>query len=547
MITISRAMEILLLTLLLSVFLALSTRNLRYDYAHSDEVVFGSQAVDLIESSIKNYRCTKVWVPMAGKNVPINNITDYNYALPSLMLLPVFYILGISVWSLKMLPILLAIMSVAMLYYVIKRIFGQPLAFITILLSVTSPIYIYYNRTGLLNREAMIVSFFIASILFYLIYEKKKNNIYLYMAALLLGSIASIKIAAMAYYTGLAVAAAVIYKKPWKMFSIKQLIGILLFFSIGSSLFIYYNISTKGSAFYPIISYTSGKKAVLPAIKDRIHHFSALIKEKEPGMERIAFSVQSSRLSLLLFLLFWSAFICNWLYYLFLCSNNTERKTFYFINMLYGCVFVCSFFSPATIGPNHIIIMFPFPQVVVALFIRNIYELKIIGKYKVLSTALKYSAVAILLGATVFKSVLIAKYQSIYALEKNGYSTVDVRNVGLLNYIREHNLFPVRFIDTDTDEIAYFISKGEMPVYNRALPRTPPREEVEAWMQNILLEKYPQYFVYTYKLSIYTCDDGDQKMQFIKEYLQKQGKRLELYDTIKDAKGRALYSIFEAK
>ena len=41
MYSINKPIEIFLLALALSVFLALSTRNLRYDNANSDEVVWG--------------------------------------------------------------------------------------------------------------------------------------------------------------------------------------------------------------------------------------------------------------------------------------------------------------------------------------------------------------------------------------------------------------------------------------------------------------------------------------------------------------------------
>ncbi len=541
MYSINKPIEIFLLALALSVFLALSTRNLRYDNANSDEVVCGSQALSLIDNNINTERSASVWMKIGAKRLPVNNITDYCFALPAFMLLPVFRVLGTSVWSLKMLPILLALISLPMLYFVLKKIFGQPAALITVFLSVISPLYIHYNRSGLFNKETLIASLFIVSMFFYTLYKKNNNNIYLVIVSLLLGSLASIKVAAGAYYAGLASCA---MAKPWKMFDKKQLAAILLFFTIGSSFFIYFNAATGGSSFESITRYISGKEALLPAVTTRIQHFGTLIKEKEPVMERETFSVQSSRVSMLLFLLFWGALACNWLYYLFMAPHTPERENFFFANILYGSVFICSCFSPASFVPNHLIIMFPFPQLITALFIKNCYTAGKDLRSPAISSILKYSAVAVLFAVVALKSILVNKYQSFYVSQRNGYSTVDARNENLVRYIGEHHLVPVRFIDTDTDELAFFISKGGMPVYKRTLPATPSREEVELWMRECSKDKYPQYFVYTYKLSVYDYSDNDQKMLWIKEYLRKSGKQLQLLNTLSDEHGHALYAVY---
>lgn len=516
------------------IFLGFSLHNLSREHANSDESAFGSLAVAMMAHDNSHLRHVTTTIPFFnGTRIPVNVMRDYTYTGATFLLLPALLITEPSLILLRVLPVLFAAMGIFLLFFIIAHIWGKRTAAATALLLSLSPTFIHYARSGLLTTEPLINALFIISLFLFLRGMKKDSTAWLCAASFAAGLCISIKFSAAAYYAGFLFAAGLAYAIGKLRVSLTpaRIACYALFFLCGAGLFVYHNAVTGGSAFQGLISTSPAPVTFNEALAQRAHHFCALVKEKEPGMETVAFTLNSSRVSMVLFILFWCACAANMFEWVRSIRKGDVDLRLPLAVIFFGTVFVCSACSPGSLRPVHLSMLYPFPQLMAGLLVtRTIPRL-----------TRKYAApisIAVLCLFIFCQSALVLKFQRFYA------SQTGDQEYGIRTLIAELSRLPSRptaFLNADTDEAVYYLSRGAVASNRIALAANAAERTVLSWADDTIIPG--SYLVTSNKTSLYAVDDTD-KLAAISQWVKHRGMTMRAISTIPGTDGQPLHTIY---
>lgn len=457
------------------VFLSFTITNIRYTELVVDEANPTLWGVYFLKNKdIRNFFPADIH--LFGRWFPVRLATPYLFALPSYLLLPFLIVFGINVFAVKMLGIVLSVLALPMLYYICRKLFNRKVGLITILLLALSPNFIDSSRMGLRITEPIINFFFISSVFFFIKYYNEKRSFYLYLASYLLGAGLSIKLTVASRLLGLFFAIAVFFSKEAlnfiKALKIKQKLSLVLFFCLGAFLFIYFNIITKGETFklaryLYTDSYTTqwtNNFHLGANLKLRLAQLESLTAEnidQAPAGYQVMIRENVFRFLII-------AFILNLAFAFFFKRNRRELKLLLSIYLLYVVMFFASCFTAGSLVHFHLVSLYPFPQLVIAVFIS--YLSLAISKAR-LTPILKKSAsilvsLVIILPLVLFDIRVIIAYHS--RIRKTGGESYWLSGLcDILKYVQENKLngYPV-LCSKDFVNFAYFINKGEFAFNN---------------------------------------------------------------------------------
>lgn len=495
-----------------SIFISLAFHNLTRDHASSDEIVHGSLAIALLTHDPAALRHVTTSIPLLNAmSFPVNVIQDYCFSGPTILLLPVLLLSGPSIETIKALPVVMSALSIFLLFFIIQEIWGRKTAWVTTVLLALSPAFIHYSRYGLLTTEPLIAALFTAAVFFF-IRGIKNDSIRLFcLSFFIAGFCLSIKLSAAAYYLSLLiVTAAAMASGRLKPPQIRgRLAGYTVCFLIGSGLFWYHNIITGGATLQPFMSsITPG--ALYNALVVRAHHFCSILKEKEPLMETVTFSLNSSRISMILFMIFWAACAGNLLRWMTDLRAGKADLRLPLTVLFFATTFLCSAWSPGSLRPIHLSLLYPFPQLMVALFVTQPF------RHVPRSFAAGTSVVMVCI-VIACQSALIIKYQRFYAAQP-GNPECGIRS--LITGISRLPQQRVVFLNTDTDEAAYFLSRGTVLSNRIALPANAQENTVAAWAAESLTPG--ACLVESRKTHLYATDDTE-KLEAIRRWADGMG------------------------
>ncbi len=155
---------------------------------HADELAFGYSA----------YSLGKVGMDEFGQKFPLllESFGDYKMALNGYLLLPVIKVFGLEEWVLRLPAVILGLLSVIMVYFLVKEFLGDKrLALVSSLLLLFSPWHIIFSRTA--NEAVLQVFLIISFFVFWLRYLKKGQTRKAVLAVIFL------VLAMIAYYSSL--------------------------------------------------------------------------------------------------------------------------------------------------------------------------------------------------------------------------------------------------------------------------------------------------------------------------------------------------------
>jgi len=177
--------DLLAVVLSMAVFLALACPQLDLPGLHYDEAKeAGTNALELLRGlPVKAFRNSAVRV---GDTLLPLMVQDYIGSLNVYFALPFLALFGIEVWALRLLPITLALGTLALTYALARYAAGRRTAFASTLLLAVSPSFVFWSRQGIFVTN-ITATLAVASSLTALRWWRERRPRHLYWTALLWG------------------------------------------------------------------------------------------------------------------------------------------------------------------------------------------------------------------------------------------------------------------------------------------------------------------------------------------------------------------------
>lgn len=179
------ARDTAVLALAVSLFLALSVQNIALPGLYYDEALDVVPSMQILQgTSLEAVRGSGL--TLGGRTFPLM-VMDYVGTVNTYLALPLFALGGVNVTTVRLLPILLAALALALAYLAAYRLFDWRVAALTALLAAADPSYVLFSRMGIHVTSVMAV-FALGSLLAFLRWHDSGHKArWLLLAGLLLG------------------------------------------------------------------------------------------------------------------------------------------------------------------------------------------------------------------------------------------------------------------------------------------------------------------------------------------------------------------------
>lgn len=461
--------DLLFLLSICALFFYFAATNMYCTGMQPDEVRNGFWGIDFLEGKdIGTF--SSVNIRLFGRMFPVNFMEPYCFALPGYMLLPVFVIFGINLFSLKLLPILFSLLSIILLYYICKRVFDRKVAIITTLLLATSHNFIYYTRAGFNYIDSILIFFLLAGFFFFFKYRDKKRAGFLYLASYLFGAGFSIKLSFAARLGGLLLSALIFCRRQLindlvKSLKARQKLVVAACFCLGAFLFIYYNIVTHGGTFKLIKYIFNCNHSYVRGIPDnfdfknniqiRLHHLNAFIKEQN---EELLLYIEPGANIFVHFLII--ALISNLVLAFLFKRESFEPKKILFIYPFLVIMFLFYCFTTHAPRIAHMTFIYPFSQLTLAIFISylSLAASKLFSSPLIKKTASIIILLIILLPVMFINMRWVIKYKAFLQQTCGNYPRSPL-SYDISDYIAAHNIRPIMGMFGDKDVVVFITKK----------------------------------------------------------------------------------------
>jgi 4-amino-4-deoxy-L-arabinose transferase-like glycosyltransferase len=321
-------------------------------------------------------------VVVLDRYLPIMEDNPYVGALELYLQLPFFWVLGVNLFALRFMPIFVSAAGLLCCYALCRRWFGMGVALLAGVLTATHPIFVHFTRQGHYKEEIFTAALLWIGLFFRERFQRgsrlRRWNLALGMLAFGLGL--GHKITFIWYLIGLVVAWAVLRgsapasgRLGWRERGVA-----LLFLALGSSTTILYNL-----AFGAPTLLRMWNSLVHPIAKDNVNnlHYPAnlLLRLKQflqvivggelwdtdwiDVLQGDRFPINYSFLGL---------FLIGYLVLSIALLRGVEfrgRRAAALLFILYTVTLLCSPFTVSWFHPSHLFVLYPFPQIVVALLV----------------------------------------------------------------------------------------------------------------------------------------------------------------------------------
>ncbi len=313
---------------------------------------------------------------------PLMEDNPYVGAIELYMQLPLFWVLGVNAFSIRLLPIVAGLIGLLAAVTVCRRWFGTRPALIAGLLAATHPVIVHYGKEGHDKEEFFTAAFFWLGLLLVDTYfaRERRKGIWLVAGIAVWGMGLSHKITFLWYVLGLIVVLAVLRMKPFggRWPPLRHLVPAAICFPIGAFFTVAYNVTYRfetlrimwASLWTPTAKDNIDNLQYLGNAWVRLQQFNDVILAGELwdpnwfpilGEERFAYNYP-----------FAAVFFSGWIILGVLLVRNRlpyDRMKLLFLYVLMGVVFLCSPFTVSYHHPSHLLVLNPFPEIVMGLFL----------------------------------------------------------------------------------------------------------------------------------------------------------------------------------
>lgn len=373
--------EKLLLLFFISLYLALQLLNIKLPGLYVDEAFPACGSLQMIKGVGSFLPSIKIF----NINFPVMLGCEYETALESYILLPFFWLFGVNVIALRLVPILAGAVMLLFLYFFLKEFFDKKAASFSILLLIINSVFLLETKLGL-NSASMFHWTGMAALWSLFRWYKGRKDRYLYWGIFLLGLGISIRVWFLWFVNGMIFSAMIFLKnirlRLNKHFLKYNLWGIV-FFCLGIFLFIFYNLD-KG---FPTIKFiiTSFKQTTCGVDNSsyfhnlywRLTYFIQFLNGSWPlkyqgcWIERTPLKyISTNPIS------FWFFTGC----FIWLIVSTVIKKPIFsvkrvlFILMLFMAILFQSPFTLSSLGGPHLFVLFPLVQIITGAALADVLE-----------------------------------------------------------------------------------------------------------------------------------------------------------------------------
>ena len=380
--------------LALTVFFYISVTNINLPGLYYDEAMDVVPTMQIVLGQPVE-AWTGVSISLGGRIFPVM-IMSYLGTVCTYLMLPFFYFLGVSVFSLRLMTIVFGGFTLILYYLFAKDFLNRRAAAISVLLLAVHPSFVFWSRQGIYVTSVM--TFMAAGSLFCFWRWYRGNvdlrfeirNWYLYAGAFLLGLGLSAKFLFIWFIIALAASYYILQfsslplRSSWPdrrtilktlafNMNAKQLVLSLLFFCVGAGGLLWYNLKTGGTLKIlggNLITTDQGVNNLdfLSNLLAEIKAFLVLIKGSwfgfyggsfDNSFYPVVFCVSVVGLACLLF---------------FNDKAKTYKAKAVFLLSMFALILFQSCFTVSGLGATHLLIMLPLPQLIIALFMETLYQ-----------------------------------------------------------------------------------------------------------------------------------------------------------------------------
>ena len=323
-------------------------------------------------------------VELFDRHLPVMEDNAYVGPIELYLQQPFFVVFGRTIYALRILPLAAALVGLLAAFVVFRRWFGLRVAFVAALLTATHPVFVHESKQGHDYEEIFTCSFFWLALMLgdrYL-QGNRPRLLWLFSATFVAGLGLCHKITFIWYLLGLSAAliAALIWRRKEVLAALRPAelaLSILPFLAATSTSWIY-AVQSRGETLRVM-----ARALVEPTAKDeirnvdyltnlwvRIQQLDAVILKGEiwhPSWFRIIEGVEFP-LNGLFAVLFFAGFVVV-LAFAIRRHPALPRDPLIFLFIVFTVVFLCSPFTVSYHHPSHLLVMYPFPQLVIALFL----------------------------------------------------------------------------------------------------------------------------------------------------------------------------------
>ncbi len=476
--------------LIILLYLSLAMFNINYPGLNTDEAFHGVASNNILKNSsdINKGKLTFLgcYIILFGKIFPIMP-SDYYGAVIAYLFYPFIHIFGSNAIALRLGCIFIFAIFLLFVYQLCKIWFGTRVGLLAALLTATNLAFVQYSRVGLFRCELIVMFFFWAGLFSLIKYSEKKKYSFLCLSFFFFGLGLSTKINFLYYIVALTLAYLTMGKRSNLLgpLNIKKVAVMLLSFCLGAFFIIVYNIKKPWVTIKQLLSvlmdphgterYTAGMAVNNWNYPDnlgmRLRDLLTLLKgdissrfdwgvNKTCIIETISPLITSLTIISLVLVLFLALF-----------SSSPPKITRYRILFLYIIYLVVFFLSPFTLSgfnQGHLLILLPFPQVAIALFLsyiwrraeqRKIILVRIIGWFLIISILLF--------------NIWMNIYFNVQMKKDGGYGHWSTAIYELVDYLQENNITaPVMFGYGLHSNLMFLTGNKVMPViYDKFFPQ----------------------------------------------------------------------------
>lgn len=377
---------IILFYILLAIF------NINYPGLNTDETFNGVVSTNILKDAVTGKtQILNRHLVLFGRIFPVTASEYYGPIVPYLIY-PFIRTLGLNTISLRLSSIFILAIFLFFVYQLCKLWFGERVGFLATLLTATNLVFVQHSRVGLFRGEIFVMAFFWLGLSFLAKYSENRKYLFLFLSFFFFGLSLNTKITFLYYAVGLILAYLIIGRRfdLLGILNTKKVIVILFSFCLGSFLLIVYNIIDPWVNFKQLFSAmtdinSAGLYTTAPA--NNSHYLRNLGTRSRDAFTILSGDISSrldwgvvenSNIEIISPLITGLALISLvTVIFLALFSSSPSKIIRYrilFLYIIYVSVFFLTPFTLSAFNQGHLLILLPFPQITMAIFLGYILE-----------------------------------------------------------------------------------------------------------------------------------------------------------------------------
>lgn len=538
-------MSRLLVSLSLVIFLILALYQVNLPGLYYDEALDLVPTLAIVQGQpFESLR--DVAVVLGGRTFPLM-VMDYLGTVNTYLALPLFALLGPTVLAVRLLPILIAALTLLLSYHLGRRLFDRTVGAVTVFLLAVHPSFVFWSRQGITVTSVMTVCS-VGSLLALLAWWETRRGRYLALAGFLIGIGLWAKFLFLWWLVALVGIGGAIWVKEQRSrgegktpFVLRPSSFVLIGAGviIGASPLLVFNLLTWGTLHTLLSNLQQTEYGVsnfnfLVNLGTMLHEFGVFLDGSSFWYLGETLRNPAGPVIFVLALLE----IAFLVFY-----NQSLRGPVALVVALIGLILVQSSFTVSGLWATHLYILFPLPQMVIALAL--VYTGRLLAgqrQHRLWRQRLMLAIVVVAaLGLPVWWGDLqvVRGYHQALALS-GGFSRYSDSIYALADYLVQRG-DPVVTLDWGMEKNLRLLTRNQVTITEITGYKNEPPEAFEHRLRAMFQIPGQVYLLHSKEDTVYERYPAFQKVA------QEMGREIEIVEAFRDRGGNPVYVVWEAR